>query len=66
MGGGWLEEFGNNANSVQLLLQLPTRTELGNINSEELPGSINSEELLTNSKLFSCDRNSKCDHVNVH
>ena len=30
-GGGWLEEFGNNANSVQLLLQLPTGTELGNI-----------------------------------
>ena len=27
-GGGWLEEFGNNANSIQL--QLPTGTELGN------------------------------------
>ena len=27
-GGGWLEEFGNNANLVQL--QLPTGTELGN------------------------------------
>ena len=37
--GGWVAgvgELDNKANSVQLQLQLPTGTELGNTNNEEL------------------------------